>query len=194
VICSTTGGIIAVGQAPAAVDFAAPDIVGNTGENAAELGVHFLQLGADFTVFPNVAGAHQAERLGFHVKPGHGQIHRNPNFIFAVAKQESFLRLKGAGFLESGPQPLQSSLVLRAKQIGNLLAEQLASGEAAQALHHGIGFVDCFRVRIEQKQRVPRLLEQGHRQLAAMKQIHGAISRSHVNSSTASIQTLPTPP
>src|SRR6266851_2680923 len=123
-----------------------------------------------------------------------GQIDRNPHFLLLVAQQESLLRMKNSGFLVGMTETLKTALKLRAKQIGDLQVQQFRPRKSAQPLGHGVHVAYLFRLRIEQEERIPRFLEEGHRQFIAGVEPYGVISRSHVNSSTLSIQILPCPP
>src|SRR5712692_4890636 len=111
-----------------------------------------------------------------------------------MAQEETLLGVKDAGLFVGMAEALEAALNLGTEKIGDLQTQQFRSRKSTQPLGHGIGVVDLLRLRIKQKERVPGFFEQGHGQFVAGIQTHGVISRSHVNSSTLSIQTLPSPP
>ena len=76
---------VAVGPAALAIDFGAPEAVGHGAGDAAQLGLHLLELGVRLALFADVSGGDQAVGARLGVQPRDRHVDRDPLAFLLVA-------------------------------------------------------------------------------------------------------------
>ena len=112
-----------------------------------------------FLVLAHVSGGDQSQGLGPDVQARDSEVDRHPDPLLQRPHHVAFLGMEDATLARRLEQFLQALVAAEMEQTGYWHAQQVAQRKPAQPLRRRVGIEELVRVRVEQEERIPRLLK-----------------------------------